>query len=294
MTFSIVARCPDSGALGIAISSAIPSVGSLCNYIESAVGAIATQSWVNPFLAINSLAQLRAGGAAAAALRSTLATDSGASLRQVGIVSNTGESGCWTGDDCVPWAGHLTGAGYAIQGNMLTGPEVLNSMCQAFLDHREQDLAERLLLTIEAGQRAGGDKRGRQSAALKVVRDQPYPWLDLRVDEHEDPIKELRRIYPIAVAQYLPFVASLPTTEQAGVVADPATMALLALSPAARVSPPPVQINERLLQALLGLNLSSTRLEEVIISWRPILAEIHKLRELDLSDVPPAVTFTPR
>src|SRR5699024_1135576 len=117
---------------------------------------------------------------------------------------------------CDTWNGHITGENYAIAGNMLVGEETIQAMEQTFIETKNQPLAERLLQALEAGQAAGGDKRGKQSAALYVVDSEPYPFVDLRVDEHTDPVTELRRVYTVAEEQLFPFVQSLPTKEHLG------------------------------------------------------------------------------
>ncbi len=209
-TFSIVARCPRSGMLGVAVSTAVPAVGALCPYVKTGVGAVSTQSWVNPYLAIDALRLMEAGLEASAALDRVLADDDAKGLRQIGVVDAAGRSVAWTGGGCTPWHGHITERDVAIQGNMLVGEATLSAMAEAFRRSESLDLAERLLLALEAGQAAGGDKRGKQSAALRVHHTEDYPWLDLRVDEHRYPVAELRRVYTIARLQLLPFVEGMP------------------------------------------------------------------------------------
>jgi uncharacterized Ntn-hydrolase superfamily protein len=209
-TFSIVARCPRTGMLGVAVSTAVPAVGALCPYVVPRVGAVSTQSWVNPYLAIDALQRLRDGSSATDALHAVLAGDDAADLRQVGIVDARGEASAWTGAGCTPWCGQVIGDGYAVQGNMLVGEETIAAMARVFETSESLDLAERMMLALEAGQAAGGDKRGRQSASLKVFGQEDYPWLDLRVDEHPYPVAELRRILCIARLQLLPFVEGMP------------------------------------------------------------------------------------
>jgi uncharacterized Ntn-hydrolase superfamily protein len=209
-TFSISARCGRTGMLGVAVATAVPAVGGICPFVESAVGAISTQSWVNPYLGIDGLALLRNGASAPAALDILIANDPGRDVRQLGIVDAQGRSSAWSGAQCTPWFGHRTGPGYAVQGNMLTGPEVIDGMEQAFLASSDQDLPERLVRVLEAGQRGHGDKRGRQSAALSIFKGEAYPYLSLRIDEHATPIAELRRVLGIARLQLLPFVEGMP------------------------------------------------------------------------------------
>ena len=209
-TFSVVARCPRSGELGIAISTALPAVGGLCVYIEPGVGAAATQSWVNPYLALDALKALAGGTTPEAALESVLAADPETDLRQIGLVDALGQAGAWTGPACTDWAGHILGEGFAVQGNMLVGPDTIKSMAAVMQSTVHRGLADRLLAALLAGQHAGGDKRGKQSAAVKVYGEEPYALVDLRVDDHSEPVVELARLKALAEVQLQPFVASLP------------------------------------------------------------------------------------
>jgi len=230
-TFSIVARCPGTGMLGVAVSTAVPAVGAICPRIIPGVGAAATQAWVNPYLAVDALARLQAGDGATAALQAALAGDDARDVRQIGLVDAAGHAASWSGADCTPWFGHHTGDGWAIQGNMLTGPEVLHAMRDAFLGSEDAELAERLVLALEAGQAAGGDKRGKQSAALLVHGAEDYPHVDLRVDEHPYPIAELRRVWSIFQLQVRPFLAGMPRKGAPAQAAPDSVIAMLLTSP---------------------------------------------------------------
>ncbi len=227
-TFSIVARCPRSGMLGVAVSTAVPAVGAICPQVAAGVGAVSSQSWVNPYLAIDALKLMREGHPGPAALEQVLAKDGRADLRQVGVVDREGRAAAWTGELCTPWCGDIVMEGCTVQGNMLVGEATLKAMAEAFEGAASCDLAERLLRALEAGQAAGGDKRGKQSAALQVHHMEDYPWLDLRVDEHAQPVSELRRVHDIARLQLLPFVEGMPKRGQAteGVPAAVAEMLL--------------------------------------------------------------------
>jgi uncharacterized Ntn-hydrolase superfamily protein len=218
-TFSIVARCGRTGQLGVAVATAVPAVGSMCPYVQSGAGAVSTQSWVNPYLALTALAALEKGAGANAALAAALADDDARAFRQFGLVDAKGESAAHTGAECTQWAGQRLGPGLAMIGNMLTGPDVLDAMVAAFDASADADLAERLMLALEAGDTAGGDMRGKQSAALRVHADEVYALLDIRVDEHPEPVKELRRVLRIARAQLIPFVEGMP---KRGKPAEPA------------------------------------------------------------------------
>ena len=230
-TFSIVARCPRTGMLGAAVSTAVPAVGAVCPRIVPGVGAACSQSWTNPYLAIDALARLHEGETAQVALDAVLAADAAREVRQIGIVDAAGRAATYSGSACTQWFGHATGPGYAIQGNMLVGPDVVASMEKAFVVSVASELAERLLLALEAAQAAGGDKRGKQSAALIVYGTEEYPFVDLRVDEHRHPIAELRRIWPIFQAQARPFIAGMPRRGEAAMPAPESVRAILAIPP---------------------------------------------------------------
>jgi uncharacterized Ntn-hydrolase superfamily protein len=212
-TFSISARCARTGMLGVAVSTAVPAVGGICPFVEAGIGAVSTQSWVNPYLGIDGLALLREGRSASETLESIIAKDPGRDVRQVGIVDAQGRSAAWSGKNCTQWFGHRNGPDYAVQGNMLAGGETIEAMEQSFLETSGLDLPERLVRVLEEGQKAGGDKRGRQSAAVLIHRTESYPYLSLRVDEHAIPVAELRRILGIARLQLLPFVEGMPTRD---------------------------------------------------------------------------------
>lgn len=175
------------------------------------MGAIATQSWVNPYLGIDGLRLLAEGLSAQDALDRLISEDPGRDDRQLGIVDAQGRAAAYTGRGCVTWAGHVVGDGFSVQGNMLVGEETVVRMAEAARDGTALDLPERLMRVLEAGQAAGGDKRGRQSAALKVYHVEEYPWLDLRVDEHPDPVAELRRVLEVAKLQLMPFIGGMPS-----------------------------------------------------------------------------------
>jgi uncharacterized Ntn-hydrolase superfamily protein len=196
---------------GVAVSTAVPGVGSLCPFVKAGVGAVATQSWVNPYLGIDGLVLLSQGLSAQEALDKLIAADPGRAVRQVGIVDRNGSSAAWSGGDCVPWFGHVTGPDFSAQGNMLVGAPTVDALAEAFVKAEALDLPERLLVALEAGQAAGGDKRGKQSAALKVMHTEEYPYCELRVDEHRYPVAELRRVFEVARHQLLPFVRGLPS-----------------------------------------------------------------------------------
>lgn len=231
MTFSIVARCPRSGQLGVAVATAVPAVGSMCPFARAGVGAVSTQSWVNPYLAIHALRLMQEGVSAPAALDRVMRDDDGRELRQVGVVDAHGRSAAWSGKSCTDYFGQIVEPGFAAQGNMLVSAATIENMAAAFRASEPLDLAERLMLAMEAGEAAGGDKRGRQSASLLVVDTEDYPVIDLRVDEHHHPVAELRRILGVARMQLLPFVQGMPKKGGAGVPAPESVVKMLGLPP---------------------------------------------------------------
>lgn len=198
---------------GVAVSTAVPAAGPLVTFAKAGVGAVATQSWVNVYLGIDGLGLLGQGLSAEETLRRLVEGDEGRDVRQLGVVDREGRGASWSGPACTDWFGHRTGQDYAAQGNMLVGEATVQAMGDAFERESAMELPERLLVALEAGQAAGGDKRGRQSAALYVVHRQEYPLVDLRVDEHPYPVAELRRVFEIARHQLFPFLSGLPTRE---------------------------------------------------------------------------------
>lgn len=199
MTFSIVARA--GAAYGVAVASKYLAVGAVVPAAEVGLGALATQSYANPAHRPQALTLLRTGVDAAGVVAGLTAADPQRSRRQLGVVSPTGDGATYTGEECHDWAGGEAGDGWAIQGNLLVGSQVLAAMCRAWQGgDAAQPLAQRLLAVLTAGDLAGGDRRGRQSAALVVVTPERTPAggcahpVDLRVDDHRDPLGELARL----------------------------------------------------------------------------------------------------
>lgn len=193
----MVARCPKTLTLGVCVSTAVPAVGNRVPHIEAGVGAIATQAKTNIFYGINGLNLLKTGLSPQAALEAMLKEDPNRESRQVIIIDREGRTTAFTGKETVGWKGHLVGEDYVVAGNMLVGNQVIEAMAQTF-KNSEGELAEKLLKALEAGQEAGGDKRGRMSAALLVAGKEQRgnrPILDLRINEHPNPVGELRRIF---------------------------------------------------------------------------------------------------
>jgi uncharacterized Ntn-hydrolase superfamily protein len=199
MTFSIVARDPQTGDLGVAVASRFLAVGAVVPWARAGAGAIATQALANVEYGPAGLAALADGGSAHDVLGALTGADGGQADRQAGIVDSQGRAATHTGSSCLAWAGGQTGDGVAVQGNILAGPVVVDAMLETFRGSHGP-FPDRLLDALLAGDRAGGDARGRQSAALLVVREEAGyggandRWLDLRVDDHTDPVPELQRV----------------------------------------------------------------------------------------------------
>jgi uncharacterized Ntn-hydrolase superfamily protein len=210
-TFSIVARCPKTGMFGVAVSSKFLAVGALCGHARAGVGAVATQAYVNPLLGPKAIARLAQGLGVAETLEAVLSDDERREFRQLLIVNRDGISAAHTGSMASEWRGHLTGPNYAVAGNILVGEHVIRRMAEAFEGNPNDELPERLLKVLEAGQATGGDKRGKQSASLYVVDTEDYGYVDLRVDEHPDPVAELRRVFTVAQQELFPVRHMFPT-----------------------------------------------------------------------------------
>ena len=193
MTFSIVARCPKTLALGVAVATASVAVGSRVPYVKASVGAIATQAKTNVNYGIEGLKLLEMGLSPEEALETLLKEDPEREERQIIIIDVEGRTAAFTGKKAVEWKGHIIGRNYAVAGNTLVGEEVIEAMAEAFEKSEGETLAERLLRALEAGQRAGGDRRGKTSAALKVC-DNEGLRINLRVNLNPDPIEELRKM----------------------------------------------------------------------------------------------------
>ncbi len=204
MTWSILARDPATGAIGAAVASRFFAVGALCIHVEGNVGAVATQALVNPMYAIHAMPRLRAGGDPAVIRGDLIVPDPGGPQRQLHIIDAQGRIAQHTGPGCVPWAGMVQAENVSVAGNMLAGPAVVERTLAAF-QAATGSLAERLLTAMEAGEAAGGDKRGRQSAGLKICTRDPYPDLDIRADDHPDPLAELRRLHRVSLERFAVF-----------------------------------------------------------------------------------------
>ncbi|MDP3364470.1 MAG: DUF1028 domain-containing protein [Pseudomonas sp.] len=221
MTFSIVARCPRTGQFGVAAATAMPAVGKLLSHAAAGAGAVATQAQVNPYLGLDGLALLRQGLSAKEALERLKGTDPCMELRQCALIDAQGDSLCWTGEKCIPWAGSLAGEQFSVQGNRLVGPQVLDAVAEAFRHAEKRPLIERLIEALAAGDRCGGDRHGESSAVIYVVDQEEYPLWDIRVDHHLDPVAELRRLHKVFAREVLPEILAMPTRDNpAGLAAE--------------------------------------------------------------------------
>ena len=210
MTWSIIARDAASGAFGVAIATRFFAVGALCPHAESGAGALSTQALVNPHYGRQGLELLRSGVPAPEVVKRLVAPDEGRSQRQLHVVDAQGRIGQHTGAQCVDWCGAVAGEGFSVAGNMLAGPRVVSATAEAFRESKAS-FPERLIAALQAGEAAGGDKRGKQSAALLVFSTEQYPDLDLRVDDHAEPLVELKRLYEKAHERFIPYLSCGPS-----------------------------------------------------------------------------------
>lgn len=208
MTWSIVAR-DATGQFGVAVASRFFAVGALCAHTRRGVGAVSTQALMNPLYGPGALDMLEQEHSPAQVVAALVRSDAGRDQRQLHVWGAGAPGAAFTGSNCVDWCGHEVFEDFSVAGNMLAGPQVLAATAEAFLASSGKPLAERLLAGMAAGDAAGGDKRGKQSASLRIHADQDYAQLDLRVDDHPEPIAELARLYRVSLERFQPFVACL-------------------------------------------------------------------------------------
>jgi uncharacterized Ntn-hydrolase superfamily protein len=223
MTWSIVAR-DASGAFGVAVASRFFAVGALCPHARSGAGALSTQALVNPMYARPGLDLLSEGIPAGEVVRVLTSGDEGREMRQLHVVDREGRTAAHTGRACIDWCGHRSGTHYSVAGNMLAGPQVIADTCEAYEKSAHLPFPERLLAALSAGDAAGGDKRGKQAAALLVYTSEDYPFLDLRVDDHAEPIAELRRLYETSLDRFQPFLSCVPSRARPAGITDRAVI----------------------------------------------------------------------
>ena len=224
MTWSIIAKNSATGQIGIAVATKFFAVGARVPHVVAGVGAIATQALVNPYYGIDGVRLLREGKNPHDIIAALIAVDDGRDSRQLHIMDVQGRIAAHTGKDCVDWCGHLEGDGFSIAGNMLAGAQVLDETAKAYAAGRELPFPRRLIAALRAGETAGGDKRGKQSAALLIHDREEWSALDLRVDDHADPLAELERLERVSREHWVHFRKFLPTRERPSGITDRATI----------------------------------------------------------------------
>jgi uncharacterized Ntn-hydrolase superfamily protein len=224
MTWSIIARDEATGQFGIAVATKFFAVGSRVPYIAAGRGAIATQALVNPYYGIDGLKLLREGVSPRDIVNTLTAVDGGHASRQLHIMDASGRIASHTGRECVDWCGHIEGNNLSIAGNMLAGARVLDDTARAYTDGKTLPFAQRLIAALYAGEAAGGDKRGKQSAALLIYGKDEWSDLDLRVDDHGDPLAELARLEQVSRERWVYFRQVLPTRENPAGITDRAAI----------------------------------------------------------------------
>ena len=211
MTWSIAAHDPATGAFAVAVATRAFAVGASCPFVRAGVGAVSTQSMTNRYLGPAVLDAMARGLPPDAAIEGALAGDEGRGLRQVHAVDRHGNGAAWTGRNCVVWCGSLAAPGISVAGNMLAGERTIAATLEAWLAAPELDMPERLMRAMDAGEAAGGDRRGKQSAAMVMVTTEDFPDLNLRVDDHRDPLPELRRLLRIWRSEGQPRIGFAPS-----------------------------------------------------------------------------------
>ena len=224
MTWSIIACDSATGHFGIVVATRFFAVGARVPHIATGVGAVATQALVNPYYGIDGLKLLREGKLPREIIDVLKAADSGHASRQLHIMDAAGHVAAYTGADCVDWCGHVEGKGFSIAGNMLAGASVLEDTAATYVANEKLPFAQRLIAAMHGGEAAGGDKRGKQSAALLIHGDEEWSALDLRVDDHTDPLSELERLEQISRERWVHFRQFLPTRKNPAGITDRATI----------------------------------------------------------------------
>jgi uncharacterized Ntn-hydrolase superfamily protein len=224
VTWSIIARDAERGKIGIAVATRFFAVGALVPHIQSGVGAVATQALVNPFFGVNGLKLLGEQRSAADVVEALVADDAGRDYRQLHVMDAQGRTAAHTGAACIDWCGHVAGQDISVAGNMLAGPRVVEETLAAFTANGTLALPRRLIAALRAGEAAGGDKRGKQSAALVIHGEEAWPDLDLRVDDHPDPLAELERLEAVSRKYFTHFMRFLPSRRDRVGVTDRAVI----------------------------------------------------------------------
>ncbi|HSY56970.1 MAG TPA: DUF1028 domain-containing protein [Bradyrhizobium sp.] len=224
MTWSLIAKDNVTGRIGIAVATKFFAVGARVPHIAPAIGAIATQALVNPYYGIDGVRLLRQGRAPREIIETLIAADAGHASRQLHIMDAKGRIAAFTGQDCVDWCGHLEGDGFSLAGNMLAGKRVLDDTAKTYLANAGMPFARRMIAAMRAGEEAGGDKRGKQSAALLIYGEEEWSDLDLRVDDHIDPLSELERLEAVSRERWVHFRKYLPSRKNPAGTTDRAVI----------------------------------------------------------------------
>jgi len=224
MTWSIIAKDGATGQFGIAVATRFFAVGARVPHIAAGYGAIATQALVNPYYGIDGKQLLREGKSPRDVVAALIAADDGRESRQLHIMDAEGQIAAHTGKDCVDWCGHIQGDGFSIAGNMLAGAQVLDDTAKAYVANQDLPFPRRLIAALRAGEAAGGDKRGKQSAALLIHDREEWSALDLRVDDHADPLGELERLERVSRERWVHFRQFMPTRQNPAGITDRATI----------------------------------------------------------------------
>ena len=224
MTWSIIARDSQTGQIGIAVATRFFAVGARVPHIAPGIGGIATQALVNPYYGIDGVKLLREGRSPREVIDTLIAADDGREARQLHVMDAQGRIAAHTGKECIDWCGHIQGDGFSLAGNMLAGAAVLDDTANAYMANAALPFAQRLIAAMKAGEAAGGDKRGKQSAALLIHGEEEWSDLDLRVDDHTDPLAELERLEQVSRERWVHFRPFLPTRKNPAGVTDRAVI----------------------------------------------------------------------
>ena len=224
MTWSIIARDNATGHFGIAVATRFFAVGARVPHIAARIGGIATQALVNPYYGIDGVKLLREGRKPRDIVETLIAADAGHQSRQLHIMDAGGRIASHTGSECVDWCGHIEGNGFSIAGNMLAGARVLDDTAETYMANEALPFAQRLIAAMRSGEAAGGDKRGKQSAALLIYGEEEWSDLDLRVDDHADPLAELERLEQVSRERWVHFRQFLPSRSNPAGITDRATI----------------------------------------------------------------------
>lgn len=210
MTWSIIVRDAETGFYAMGIASKFFAAGAICMWSGGAPGAAFSQALPNPELGHRALGLLREGHTAASTVEMLVAMDRGIEQRQLHVMDATGTSAAYTGSECIGWCGHVDAPGVSVAGNMLAGRDVVEATLSTWLENANLTIVERIIAAMQAGEDAGGDMRGKQCAAVRVQGPEVFPRLDIRVDDHAEPMDELRRLYAVARERFIAFSAALP------------------------------------------------------------------------------------